>query len=218
MSQHGFLLDVQEVAYVREGKTLLTPTSFTLQAGEFVHLAGPSGSGKSTLLKIIASLMEPTSGDIRFKGEAITSLKPETYRQQVSYCFQSPVLFGDTVYDNLAFPWLIRKQKVDRARLAAGLKQVNLPEDLLDKPIGPLSGGEKQRVALLRHLQCLPDILLLDEITSALDEENKRAIAALIAEQVREHRLTVIWISHDREELAQAQRVITLSPPAGAAQ
>lgn len=213
MSSQDHLLDVQDVAYVMDGKTLLTPTSFSLNAGEFVHLTGPSGSGKSTLLKIIASLLSPTGGNIIFNGEAIDTLKPERYRQRVSYCFQTPVLFGDTVHDNLAFPWLLRNKRADRDKLVADLRQVNLPEALLDQKIEQLSGGEKQRVALLRHLQFLPDILLLDEITSALDEENKQTVTALIEAQVREHNVAVIWISHDSDALARAQRVITLLPP-----
>ncbi len=73
-----------------------------LNAGEFKLITGPSGCGKSTLLKIVASLISPDTGDILFEGEEIATLKPETYRQQVFG--QTPVLFGDTVYDNLIFP------------------------------------------------------------------------------------------------------------------
>lgn len=213
MSRTSLLLDVQEVSYVQDGTTLLAPVSLQLNQGEFVLLTGPSGSGKSTLLKIIASLLEPTTGDIQFKGRSINELKPESYRQQVSYCFQTPALFGATVYDNLALPWQIRQKKVDHEKLKDWLKKVNLPVEMLTKKTEQLSGGEKQRVALLRNLQFLPDVLLLDEITSALDEENKQAINQLVAGLVKDSGVAVIWISHDTTEINQAQRVVTLQPP-----
>ncbi|WP_265911698.1 iron efflux ABC transporter ATP-binding subunit FetA, partial [Erwinia billingiae] len=200
MSRTSLLLDVQDVSYVQDGTTLLAPVSLQLNQGEFVLLTGPSGSGKSTLLKIIASLLEPTTGDIQFKGRSINELKPESYRQQVSYCFQTPALFGATVYDNLALPWQIRQKKVDHEKLKDWLKKVNLPVEMLTKKTEQLSGGEKQRVALLRNLQFLPDVLLLDEITSALDEENKQAINQLVAGLVKDSGVAVIWISHDTTE------------------
>lgn len=213
MSRTSLLLDVQDVSYVQDGTTLLAPVSLQLNQGEFVLLTGPSGSGKSTLLKIIASLLEPTTGDIQFKGRSIHELKPESYRQQVSYCFQTPALFGDTVYGNLALPWQIRLKKVDSEKLKDWLKKVNLPVEMLTKKTEQLSGGEKQRVALLRNLQFLPDVLLLDEITSALDEENKQAINQLVAGLVKDKGVAVMWISHDTTEINQAQRVVTLQPP-----
>ncbi|MGA7510515.1 MAG: iron ABC transporter ATP-binding protein FetA [Erwinia billingiae] len=213
MSRTSLLLDVQDVSYVQDGTTLLAPVSLQLNQGEFVLLTGPSGSGKSTLLKIIASLLEPTTGDIQFKGRSISELKPESYRQQVSYCFQTPALFGETVYDNLALPWQIRQKKVDREKLKEWLIKVNLPVEMLTKKNEQLSGGEKQRVALLRNLQFLPDVLLLDEITSALDEENKQAINQLVAGLVKDKGVAVMWISHDTSEINQAQRVVTLQPP-----
>ncbi|QEW33127.1 iron ABC transporter ATP-binding protein FetA [Erwinia billingiae] len=213
MSRTSLLLDVQDVSYVQDGTTLLAPVSLQLNQGEFVLLTGPSGSGKSTLLKIIASLLEPTTGDIQFKGRSISELKPESYRQQVSYCFQTPALFGETVYDNLALPWQIRQKKVDSEKLKDWLKKVNLPVEMLTKKTEQLSGGEKQRVALLRNLQFLPDVLLLDEITSALDEDNKQAINQLVAGLVKDKGVAVMWISHDATEINQAQRVVTLQPP-----
>jgi len=217
MSHTLRLLDVRDTYFAQGGMTLLAPVSLTLNAGEFILLTGPSGSGKSTLLKIIASLLEPSGGEVIFKGQSVSRIKPESYRQRVSWCVQTPILFGDTVYDNLALPWQIRQKKVDVAVLKYWLKQVNLPEAMLEKKIEQLSGGEKQRVALLRNLQFLPDVLLLDEITSALDAENKQLIHQLIAGLVKEQGVAVIWISHDSAEISQAQRVITLQLPGGRA-
>jgi putative ABC transport system ATP-binding protein len=212
------LLDVQGISYSMQERTLLAPVSLQLNAGDFLLLTGPSGSGKSTLLKIIASLLPSTAGEIRFNHRKIDALKPEHYRQQVSYCFQMPQLFGDTVYDNLALPWQIRQQKPQRDQLVASLASVHLAADMLDKKIEQLSGGEKQRVGLLRNLQFLPQVLLLDEVSSALDEENKARIHGLISSLVREKNLAVISISHDAQEIRQAQKVLKLvAPEQGAA-
>ncbi|GBU12892.1 iron export ABC transporter ATPase [Enterobacterales bacterium] len=205
------LLQLQDVSFSLNHHPLLEPISFDLNPGEFTLLTGPSGSGKSTLLKIIASLLTQTGGTIRFKGEDITRLKPETYRQQVSYCFQTPTLFGDTVRDNLALPYEIRGKKMDDGKVKEWLTRVNLSADMLDKRTQELSGGEKQRVSLLRNLQFLPEVLLLDEITSALDEENKQNINQIIAGLVAEQQLAVLWVSHDQNEIRHAQNVITLT-------
>ncbi|ADU71914.1 iron ABC transporter ATP-binding protein FetA [Pantoea sp. At-9b] len=207
------LLDVQGVTFSQDGCELLAPVSLQLNPGDFLLLTGPSGSGKSTLLKIIASLLAPSGGQIRWQNQDITQLQAEAYRQQVSYCFQTPVLFGNTVYDNLALPWQVRLKKPNRDAFIADLAKVNLPADTLDKKIDQLSGGEKQRVGLLRNLQFLPDVLLLDEVTSALDEDNKALIHRLISEMVTDKGVAVIWISHDAEEIRQASRVLKLHAP-----
>lgn len=211
MSLPAPLLQLRDVSFTLNQRPLPEPISFTLNPGEFTLLTGPSGSGKSTLLKIIAALQTQTGGSIKFKGDDITGLKSDKYRQQVSYCFQTPVLFGDTVRDNLALPYQIRDQKIDEAKMKQWLERVNLPADMLDKKAQELSGGEKQRVSLLRNLQFMPDILLLDEITSALDEDNKRNVNQLIANLVEQQKLAVLWVSHDSNEIRHAKNVITLS-------
>ena len=205
------LLAVRDVSYRLADKTLLAPCSFTLQPQEFAWISGPSGSGKTTLLKILAALLTPTGGSIAFRGADIATLRPETYRQQVSYCFQSPQLFGATVYDNLAFPWQIRRQQPEKRALQASLAQLELAPEMLDQPIAALSGGERQRVALLRNLQFPPALLLLDEVTSALDAQNKARVKQLIRHTATQRAMSVLWISHDTQEIADGARVIKLS-------
>jgi len=207
------LLDVKDVAFSVGDRQLLRPVSLQLHEGDCVLLTGPSGSGKSTLLKILASLLTPTSGQLIFRNSDITTLKAEAYRQQVSYCFQTPQLFGQTVYDNLALPWQIRRQKPQQEKLVAHLESVNLSPDMLNKSIEQLSGGEKQRVGLLRNLQFMPQILLLDEVTSALDEENKLAVLSLINRIAAEEKVVVVRISHDVNDIQQAEQVLRLEPP-----
>lgn len=104
MPENSLLLQLHNVGYLAGDTKILNNINFSLRAGEFKLITGPSGCGKSTLLKIVASLISPTSGTLLFEGEDVSTLKPEIYRQQVSYCAQTPTLFGDTVYDNLIFP------------------------------------------------------------------------------------------------------------------
>jgi len=207
------LLDVQDVAFSVGDRQLLKPVSLQLYQGDCVLLTGPSGSGKSTFLKILASLITPTSGQLFFRNSDITTLKAEAYRQQVSYCFQTPQLFGQTVYDNLALPWQIRRQKPQRDKLVAALESVNLSPDMLNKPVEQLSGGEKQRVGLLRNLQFMPEVLLLDEVTSALDEQNRLTVLSLINRISTEEKVAVVRISHDVNDIQQAEQVLRLEPP-----
>lgn len=211
MMENGAILQLMQVSYHIGDKPLLNNTNLSVAPGEFKLITGPSGCGKSTLLKIIASLLSPDSGKILFDGEDITTLTPETYRQQVSYCAQTPALFGDTVYDNLAFPWQIRHQQPNPADFQAQLARFGLAEGTLSKSINELSGGEKQRVSLIRNLQFLPKVLLLDEITSALDEQNKRNVNDIIHQYVRDQQIAVLWVTHDKDEISHADEVITLT-------
>ncbi|ENM2865810.1 iron ABC transporter ATP-binding protein FetA [Citrobacter koseri] len=215
MKESSPLLQLRKVGYQAGATKILNNISFMLNAGEFKLITGPSGCGKSTLLKIVASLISPDTGDILFEGEEIATLKPETYRQQVSYCAQTPVLFGDTVYDNLIFPWQIRNKTPEPKAFLADLAQFELPETILQKNITALSGGEKQRISLIRNLQFMPQVLLLDEITSALDERNKENVNDIIHRYVRDKNIAVLWVTHDKDEINHADNVITLQPHAG---
>ena len=111
------LLAVDKINYQAGGSPILSDLSLTLNAGEFTLITGPSGCGKSTLLKILSSLISPQSGGITFAGTNILQYAPEQYRQQVSYCAQTPSLFGDTVADNLQFPWALRRKTADNKQL-----------------------------------------------------------------------------------------------------
>ncbi|WOI97407.1 iron efflux ABC transporter ATP-binding subunit FetA [Citrobacter koseri] len=215
MKESSPLLQLRKVGYQAGATKILNNISFMLNAGEFKLITGPSGCGKSTLLKIVASLISPDTGDILFEGKEIATLKPETYRQQVSYCAQTPVLFGDTVYDNLIFPWQIRNKTPEPKAFLADLAQFELPETILQKNITALSGGEKQRISLIRNLQFLPQVLLLDEITSALDEHNKENVNDIIHRYVRDKNIAVLWVTHDKDEINHADNVITIQPHAG---
>ncbi|WP_332842739.1 ABC transporter ATP-binding protein [Paraclostridium bifermentans] len=110
-----------------------------------------------------------------------------------------PYLFGKSVFDNLSYPFIIRKKEIDEQRILQFMKKLNLDSDYLHKDINALSGGEKQRVALIRNLMFTPDILLLDEVTSALDKENAKIVESLIKE-MNDNGITVIWVTHSLEQ------------------
>lgn len=210
MKEGNAILQLTGVGYRIGERQVLNDINFSIAPGEFKLITGPSGCGKSTLLKIIASLLSPCEGTIQFKGQDYTTRSPEQYRQRVSYCAQTPALFGETVYDNLIFPWQIRNKRTEPDTFLGFLTRFGLPEETLSKSINDLSGGEKQRISLIRNLQFLPDVLLLDEITSALDEENKHNVNDIIHRYVREKNIAVLWVTHDKDEIEHADDIITL--------
>lgn len=135
MKESKEILLLDDIHYQIDEQVILDSVSFSLNSGEFKLITGPSGCGKSTLLKIVSSLIDPTRGKIIFAGKAITDIAPEEYRQQVSYCFQTPSLFGDSVYDNIALPYQIRKQKPDEKKMQADLVRFGLPGNMLKKAL-----------------------------------------------------------------------------------
>ena len=131
MKENNAILRLEGVGFKTDDAVILNNIDLRIAAGEFKLITGPSGCGKSTLLKIIASLLSPTSGEIFFNDKDIATLSPENYRQQVSYCAQTPALFGDSVYDNLVFPWQIRNKQPDPKALVADLERFGLADNTL---------------------------------------------------------------------------------------
>lgn len=203
------IIRLEQVRFQPQKTTILEDITFSVAQGDYVAISGPSGGGKSTLLKVIATLLTPTQGEIYFEEKAQREYPVIEYRRQVSYCFQQPQLFGETVADNLRFPFEIRQQEFDPVAVSSLLRQVDLPEHFLDKSILELSGGERQRVALIRNLLFLPKVLLLDEVTVGLDEESKQIVQQLIRD-VHEKGVTILQVSHDEEDLHQAKREIKI--------
>lgn len=203
------IITLEAVGFQPYGTPILQEISFTVPKGAYLAISGPSGGGKSTLLKLIATLLTPTTGEIDFQGKPQSAYPVTEYRRQVSYCFQQPQLFGETVEDNLRFPFEIRQEEFKLEKVRELLRQVDLPERFLDKSILELSGGERQRVALIRNLVFLPQVLLLDEVTVGLDEESKQIVQALIR-QVHSQGVTILQVSHDEEDLRQAKGEIKI--------
>lgn len=205
------ILSLEQVGFKTGQKKILEEISFTVNKGEVVTISGPSGSGKSTLLKLIGSLITPTQGEILYKGKSLKTFDSLTYRKEVSYFFQNASLFDQTVEDNLIFPYEIRDLEVDESYIKSYLEKVKIPESYYDKPIEELSGGEKQRIALVRNLLFQPEVLLLDEVTSSLDSTNKAIIHSVIDDLNKEDNVTVLTITHDETELADSNRILRIN-------
>jgi putative ABC transport system ATP-binding protein len=203
------ILDLQKVGFETDGKELLKDITLQVQAGDWLTIEGPSGSGKSLLLKLIASLLTPTAGNIYFNGQNQTTFNKVDYRKQISYCVQQPSLFGQTVKDNLLFPFAIRNIAFDEQRAIAALDNVDLPKEFLEKEIKTLSGGQKQRVALIRNLLFPPKVLLLDEITTGLDAQTKDIVNHLLVGYQNEG-MTMLSVTHDEREISEADHLIRI--------
>ncbi|MDO5022250.1 MAG: ATP-binding cassette domain-containing protein, partial [Eubacteriales bacterium] len=124
---------------------------------------------------------------------------PEDLRKRIAYVFQTPYLFGDTVMENMEFPYIVRNMKPDHERIKELFSTFKIPADYLERDTYRLSGGEKQRISLIRSLLFTPDILLLDEITSALDLENAAIVEKVICSLNCEGK-TILWITHNPEQ------------------
>lgn len=193
------IIRADHVSFVAEEEEIIRGVSFVVEEGDCISLIGPSGSGKSTLLKVIADLIPLAKGSLQFKEKDYASYDPIELRRRISYCVQLPTLFGTTVYDNLEFPYRIRKDEPNRERMLELLERFGLDACILEKEITSLSGGEKQRVAIIRNLLYIPELLLLDEATSALDAQNARLVEAYVKE-LNEQGVTVLWITHSMEQ------------------
>lgn len=159
-------------------------------------LLGASGSGKSTLLRLCNRLEVPDSGEIYFRGTAISSLDPLEVRKTIGMASQSPALFAGTVRSNL----LVADKDADDATMVSALEDLDLPESMLDRNVDELSGGEAQRVSVARTLLASPQVLLADEATSAVDPETRELIEARVR-SLADSGVPVLWVTHDLERV-----------------
>lgn len=207
------ILELKNISYSYHslnGETrALKDISFGVREGEFIAIVGPSGCGKSTLLSIIAGLLPPESGTILFNNPDGSLQYPK-----VGYMLQRDHLFEwRTVYRNVTLGLELhhmltpdRLQKVDRLLTEYGLDKFR------DKRPSELSGGMKQRAALIRTLALEPQLLLLDEPFSALDYQTRLMVSADICHLIRRTGKTVILITHDLSEaVSLADRIVVLS-------
>ncbi len=190
--------------------------SFTIAPGEMVALLGPSGSGKTTLLLLIAALMKPDEGAIRYKERDITSLsesEASEYRlRDVGFVFQHFRLMRRvSALENAARKLLIGGvgQRTSQTRAIPWLERVGLA-DRLQHPPEKLSGGERQRVAIARALAPEPGLILADEPTGNLDSARSREIVELLRSIARERGACVLLVTHDTEAATAADCCYTL--------
>lgn len=209
-SQTDVVLRAENLGRAVANKVILGDVSFDVRTRELLGIVGPSGSGKSSLLRLLNRLDEPTSGTVYLDGLDYRQLPPRELRRRVGMVTQRPYLFPGDVASNLRFGPAQRGESVSDADITRLLEQVGLP-GFAAQEVSVLSGGEQQRGSLARTLANRPEVLLLDEPTSALDEESKLGIEELIGTLVRDHGLTCVMVTHDRDQARRlCQRVLLL--------
>jgi len=199
-----------------KGLSVLSDANLSLQQGEMVAIVAPSGAGKSTLLHLLAALDMPTSGTVYFANKAIETnddkALAEFRNRAVGFLWQRHQLLPDfTAAENVAMPLLLRGENFASALGTARkwIAEVGL-ENRADHRAGELSGGEQQRVAIARALVTGPSVLLADEPTGDLDEQNAWAVFELLERLHRTHRLTSLIATHNLALAARCDRILGL--------
>lgn len=185
-------------------KAVIDQLDFVVHPGEIFVLVGPSGSGKTTTLKMINGLIKPTSGEIYFKGEKLTSYNLQKLRWKMGYVLQQIALFPtmtvkqniEVIPEMLGWEKLKREQQVDQLLEKVGLS----PADYRDRFPRELSGGEQQRIGILRAIAANPEIILMDEPFSALDPLSRASLQELVLSLHQELGTTVVFVTHNMEE------------------
>ena len=193
------MYQLEQVSHVYDGKKALDQLSFSVEKGSFVGIVGKSGSGKSTLLRLLNLMESPTQGRLAIEQLDVGQFsfkEKQQWKQKIGMAFQHFNLLNNlTVAENVALPLKLVGKK-DQAYVTELLAFVGLQDKMHVYP-NQLSGGEKQRVSIARALIRKPEILLCDEVTSALDEEYADEVLMLLQKIHREFALTIFFVSHD---------------------
>ena len=209
------MIEYKHVVLRYTEKEVLRDVNLRIEQGEFMVLVGPSGSGKTTMLKMINRLLEPTGGDIYMDGKRIKDYDERELRLSTGYVLQAIALFPNlTVAENIA---LIPEMKDwSKEQIASKteelLDKVGLPAvDYAYRLPSELSGGEQQRIGIVRAIIAEPRILLMDEPFSALDAISRKQLQALTKDLHKEFGMTTIFVTHDTDEaLKLCDRVAVL--------
>jgi len=178
--------------------SIVTIEKLNINRNEITCLVGPSGGGKSTILKMMNKSISPTEGTIRYEETPLAEIDSVEHRRRVIYLSQSPYIFEGTIKDNLQVGLLFHgKEPADEKTLESMLRRVSLDKPL-DADASNLSGGEAQRLALGRVLLLEGDCYLMDEPSSALDDETEKLIIRTIADFVKRNKKTLVMITHSR--------------------
>ncbi|KRN32378.1 ABC transporter ATP-binding protein [Weissella halotolerans] len=206
------IIQFHQVSKFYQQRPVVQDLNLTVKMGELFVLVGPSGSGKTTTLKMINRLVEPSQGNIRVAGkdnqlQALTQL-----RQSIGYVLQEIALFPNmTIGENVMLPLQAahRDNATSRQQAERLLNQVGLSaSEYFDRKPADLSGGEQQRVGIIRGLIARPQIVLMDEPFSALDPLSRRQLQDLVLTLHQEYKMTIVFVTHDMTEAVRlGQRI-----------
>lgn len=211
------MLQVKQVSKIYEGKMpfkALYNINFSVEKGEFVGIMGPSGSGKTTLLNIVATIDEPTTGEVFINGKNPFHLKHEDLakfrRRQLGFVFQDfNLLHTLTVEENIVLPLTLDGEKVkvmmEKLNHVAGKLGI---QEILKKRVYEISGGQAQRTAIARAIIHQPDILLADEPTGNLDSKASRDVMETLEHINKTDKTTMLMVTHDPIAASYCSRVI----------
>lgn len=207
---------LEDVDFYYDEKKVLEKIDLTIRKNESLAFVGESGSGKTTLVNLISGLLPEDAGEIRIDGIPLRRIQKESYQQRIGYVSQDPVIFNDTIYNNVTF-WA-EKTPENRVRFEQSIAQASLAEFIEELPereeteLGNnginLSGGQKQRISIARELYKEIDILILDEATSALDSETEKAIQESIT--ALQGQYTILIVAHRLSTIREVDRVVLM--------
>lgn len=208
------MIKYEHIAKSFAGKQVLSDVSFTVDQGELFVLVGPSGSGKTTLLKMFNRLVVPDDGNVYFNDKKIKDYDLQDLRLHTGYVLQDSSLFPNlNIEDNVAIQ--LEQQGMDRKQRHAIARQlltkVDLDESYAKRMPDELSGGEQQRVGIVRALAAKPGVILMDESFSALDPVVRKQLQDLVLRIHHETTTTIIFVTHDmREALRMGDKIAVL--------
>lgn len=209
-------ISLRNASFAYKDTVVLQDINLAIQKKETIAFVGESGSGKTTLVNILAGLLPLENGTFTIDGRDAKSLDVKTYQKRIGYITQEPVIFSDTIYNNVSF-WE-RESAESQQRFQYAVEQSAISDFLVDLPEGQetllgnngvnVSGGQKQRISIARELYKDIDILIMDEATSALDSETERAIQESIDNL--KGKLTIIMVAHRLSTIIAADRIVVM--------
>ncbi len=206
-------IQLKKVSFQFQGHEILKEIDLTISKGEKVAVMGTIGSGKSFLSRIIAGVEEASGGEILLDGKPVSSYSSDSYRKLTGYASQVPVVFSDTIRNNIIMGKTFDEERFERAvetsQLKEEMQKFNLGSDTVIGPKGKtLSGGQKQRLALARALYSSPELLVLDDITSALDAETEMSLWRDLFKEIPDQ--TLLLVTHRPFTAMTADKIIVM--------
>jgi subfamily B ATP-binding cassette protein MsbA len=218
-SYEGFHNDIrfEDVSFVYDDHRILNRINLKIPRNQTIAIVGESGSGKTTLINVLTGLLKPNEGRLLIDGSNLQDFNIETFQQHIGYITQEPVIFNDTIFNNVTF-W-DEPTEANKERFYSALHKASIYDFVMKQPLQGdallgnnginVSGGQKQRLSIARELYKEVDFLFMDEATSALDSETEKAIQDNI-EQLK-GRYTIIIIAHRLSTIKDADRIIILN-------